>query len=88
MSVCSCGSPSLPAQEGVAAHGRRCAGTCTVLPVISVERAAELARIHVGEDPLNAQVQLVPIEGYVAAVDEAACFAYRIAGTWRPATRR
>lgn len=45
--------------------------------MISVERAAELARIHVDEDPLNAQVQLVPIEGYVAVVGEAAYFGYQ-----------
>ncbi|MEU1538392.1 hypothetical protein ABZ461_09750 [Actinacidiphila glaucinigra] len=43
--------------------------------MISVEQAAEPARIHVDEDPLNAQVQLVPIEGCVAVVGQAAYFA-------------
>jgi hypothetical protein len=45
--------------------------------VISVERAAELARTHVDRDPLNAQVQLVPIEGCVAVVGGAAYFGYQ-----------
>lgn len=45
--------------------------------MISLERAADLARQFVDEDPLNAQVDLVPIEGYVTVVGEAAYFGFQ-----------
>ncbi|MFJ5220290.1 hypothetical protein ACIP98_37090 [Streptomyces sp. NPDC088354] len=45
--------------------------------MISVGRAAELARAFVEEDPLNARVQLVPIEGHVAVVGSVAYFGYQ-----------
>ncbi|MFJ2898215.1 hypothetical protein ACIO87_25400 [Streptomyces sp. NPDC087218] len=45
--------------------------------MISPERAAELARRYVAADPLNAQVDLVPIEGYVTVVGEAAYFGFQ-----------
>ncbi|WP_327728709.1 hypothetical protein OG250_20775 [Streptomyces sp. NBC_00487] len=48
--------------------------------MISLERAAELAQKYVDEDPLNSEVDLIPIEGYVAVVGEAAYFGYQTRG--------
>ncbi|MFE7618032.1 hypothetical protein [Streptomyces sp. NPDC057496] len=45
--------------------------------MISLEHAAELARRYVDEDPLNDQADLIPIEGYVAVVGEAAHFGFQ-----------
>ncbi|MFE2601403.1 hypothetical protein ACFXCZ_33750 [Streptomyces sp. NPDC059396] len=45
--------------------------------MISLERAAELAQKYVDEDPLNAQVELVPVDDAVAVVGEAAYFGYQ-----------
>jgi hypothetical protein len=45
--------------------------------VISLDRAAELARAYVDEDPLNSAVDLVPIEGRMAVVDDAAYFGFQ-----------
>ncbi|MFD5257295.1 hypothetical protein ACF06V_34670 [Streptomyces bobili] len=48
--------------------------------MISLERAAELARQYVAEDPLNSQVELVPIEDAVAVVGEAVYFGFQNRG--------
>ncbi|MGW5063466.1 hypothetical protein ACWEQ2_40395 [Streptomyces sp. NPDC004096] len=48
--------------------------------MISLDRAAELAQKYVDEDPLNSEVDLVPVEGYVAVVGEAAYFGYQNRG--------
>ncbi|MEU8652287.1 hypothetical protein [Streptomyces sp. NPDC048737] len=48
--------------------------------MISLERAAELARQYVAEDPLNSQVELVPVEGAVAVVGEAVYFGFQNRG--------
>lgn len=45
--------------------------------MISLEQAAELAQKYVDEDPLNSDVDLIPIEGQGAVVGEAAYFGYQ-----------
>ncbi|MEU1466279.1 hypothetical protein ABZ467_37860 [Streptomyces sp. NPDC005727] len=45
--------------------------------MISLEHAAELARHYVAEDPLNAHVDLVPVEGAATVVGEAAYIAFQ-----------
>ncbi|AZM59141.1 MULTISPECIES: hypothetical protein [unclassified Streptomyces] len=48
--------------------------------MISLERAAELARTFVDEDPRTSQVDLIPIDGEAAVVDGAAYFGYQNRG--------
>ncbi|AGK80089.1 YrhB [Streptomyces microflavus DSM 40593] len=45
--------------------------------MISYEQAAELARTYVDEDPLNSEVELVPIDGHSAVVGDHAYFGYQ-----------
>ncbi|UUS33396.1 MULTISPECIES: hypothetical protein [Streptomyces] len=48
--------------------------------MISLERAAELAQQYVTDDPLNAQVDLVPVEGAATVVGGAAYFGFQNRG--------
>lgn len=45
--------------------------------VISIDKAAELARAFVEKDPLNSAVDLVPVDGMVAVVDGGAYFGFQ-----------
>ncbi|MFF4054050.1 hypothetical protein ACFYZ5_46610 [Streptomyces chartreusis] len=45
--------------------------------MINLEQAAELAQKYVDGDPLNSEVDLIPIDGYVAVVGEAAYFGFQ-----------
>ncbi|MFI0243083.1 hypothetical protein [Streptomyces sp. NPDC016845] len=48
--------------------------------MIDLERAALLAQQYVAADPLNSQVQLVPVEGAATVLGEAAYFGFQTQG--------